>query len=605
MSVAIPKTLANRMQGIHDTLGTVREWIDQPHTHPIRPKDQAALEEVLGDLQTRVGTLLAEPTLLTVVFLGGTGVGKSTLLNALAGASIADSGIARPTTQYATVYHHQDVDPHRLNPAFQACRLVAHDRPELREKILVDTPDIDGNVLEHHDRLKELLPVADAVLYVGSQEKYHDKVGWDLMLSHRAGRGFAFVLNKWDRCLQSQHETTGSSPCDDLRRSLAQAGFPTPMVFRAVANQWARHRLDENQPRPAVEDDFGELEQWLEAGLTERAIRDIKIRGITGMLGDIVTRLNHMIPPDWSLKRRELYRLWETSLRERISEHAQLLAQSADPHSAAFERRFSQLGRGNFRGLFQFYLNMLDQLARLRLSIAHLPASGDDEGMRELARRCVNEIPKQTRSTYVDSLHAHLLAQADSLDWPVITLEKYLPANESEASSFSDVQLAETLTGQLLELEKQFAEPTGGHYALRMVIKVLCDWLPQVVGVLLLVWWLKDTFFTGFWGLHSYVSAGVLMIVTLVALHLMIVKLVPSNWQAVRTRLRKMIEETLLEQVTPAYEKALEDFSASVEAERESGLAVARRAKELQDQLGRLLGGAEQQGLFAQTARSA
>ena len=45
-----------------------------------------------------------------------------------------------------------------------------------------------------------LLPIADIVLYVGSQEKYHDEIGWELFLEQRKRRAFAFVLNKWDRC---------------------------------------------------------------------------------------------------------------------------------------------------------------------------------------------------------------------------------------------------------------------------------------------------------------------------------------------------------------------------------------------------------------------
>src|SRR5687767_13743587 len=112
------------------------------------------------------------------MLMGGTGVGKSTLLNALAGGAIAQASFVRPTTRDPVVYHHESIKPDKLDPALQYCKLVAHNRPMLEQKILVDTPDLDSNDLSNRDKLVRLLPIADIVLYVGSQEKYHDRLGW-------------------------------------------------------------------------------------------------------------------------------------------------------------------------------------------------------------------------------------------------------------------------------------------------------------------------------------------------------------------------------------------------------------------------------------------
>ena len=43
--------------------------------------------------------LEAEKPLLVIMLMGGTGVGKSSLLNALAGGAIAQASFARPTTR--------------------------------------------------------------------------------------------------------------------------------------------------------------------------------------------------------------------------------------------------------------------------------------------------------------------------------------------------------------------------------------------------------------------------------------------------------------------------------------------------------------------------
>src|SRR6202011_3666553 len=103
------------------------------------------LEGLASDLDRQAMALQMEKPLLTIMLMGGTGVGKSTLLNALAGGAIAEASLARPTTRDPVVYYHESVKPDRLDPALQHCRLVAHDRGELAQKILVDTPDLERN----------------------------------------------------------------------------------------------------------------------------------------------------------------------------------------------------------------------------------------------------------------------------------------------------------------------------------------------------------------------------------------------------------------------------------------------------------------------------
>ena len=46
---------------------------------------------------------------LTIALAGCTGAGKSTLINALAGASIAEAAERRPTTMRTRVYHHRSL----------------------------------------------------------------------------------------------------------------------------------------------------------------------------------------------------------------------------------------------------------------------------------------------------------------------------------------------------------------------------------------------------------------------------------------------------------------------------------------------------------------
>lgn len=605
MSMATTDSLTQRLESLAPLLTDIAEWHRQPHLYPVDAAIAPAIETSISDLETRIRQFRADPSLLTVVLMGGTGVGKSTTLNALAGAKIADAGIARPTTQFPTIYHHADVAIERLDPIFAKCRKSTHHRPELRYKILVDTPDIDGNVREHRERLREMLPAADAILYVGSQEKYHDQFAWQLLLEQKGNRAFAFILNKWDRCLNSRHESTGQSPDADLRQSLISAGFEAPVIFRTCSSQWYQRRIavadgasHESDPG-LIEDDFRQLEAWLEDGLTERAIRDIKSRGVSGKLDEVCQWLDKEVAPDWTLKVRPLRREWEQALREAVADHARLLVEAADPHSAAFERHFSQLGRGDFRGLFGMYLTVLERLWKFNITMMPSTKAGENPKIKDLANRCVAEIPRSTRHSYKESLHSHLLAIADKQEWPVETLETFLPAERTGV--LSDTQLSEILVSQLNELETQFAEPTGGKYATRLLVKGLCDWLPQAVVLIITLKWLYDGLFDSFWGINAYFGAVTLLALTLGGLHVLLARTVPSQWEILRSRLQRMVENQLLDRIAPAYYEAIDKFDALIQRERQKVQQFLTSLSSIRDSLRRSSRGGEQGSLFAKT----
>src|SRR5205807_7540064 len=140
---------------LHQLERKLRTWLDARHRYPLSTMARATLEGLAGDLRRQGESLDVDRPLLVVMLMGGTGVGKSTLLNALAGGSIAQASVARPTTRDPVVYYHESVRTDRLDPVLRHCRLVPHDRTALEQKIVVDTPDLDSNDLSNRDKLAQ------------------------------------------------------------------------------------------------------------------------------------------------------------------------------------------------------------------------------------------------------------------------------------------------------------------------------------------------------------------------------------------------------------------------------------------------------------------
>jgi GTP-binding protein EngB required for normal cell division len=198
-------------------------------------------QELLTEAETllrRSGERMRMSASHTVVALaGGTGSGKSSLFNALAGANFSPAGVTRPTTKHshACVWGMEGAAPLLdwlgVQRRHRYARASALDEGEalLTGLLLLDLPDHDSVVTGSAALVDRLVKMADMLIWVLDPLKYADASVHRRYLVPLAGHAAVttVVLNQVDTLSPDQAADCAS----DLRRLLDAEGLTETPVY--------------------------------------------------------------------------------------------------------------------------------------------------------------------------------------------------------------------------------------------------------------------------------------------------------------------------------------------------------------------------------------
>jgi GTP-binding protein EngB required for normal cell division len=236
--------MTDTTEQLRERLIRARAYVREGVFYALTKEEQEILFVKSGDLLEKLESV--SQSSLVIGMIGGTGVGKSSLMNALAGSSIASTSHRRPHTDALLLYRFRDTP---LPSNFPVNRFpwkeVTHDGASIRQILICDLPDFDSISEEHREQVLAFLEYLDLVIWVTSPEKYADASFFELLEEvSKARRNFYFVVNKVDILFDGVNGGSGYeklySLLASLRQYLKEKHIQNPLIYHVSAREFMK-----------------------------------------------------------------------------------------------------------------------------------------------------------------------------------------------------------------------------------------------------------------------------------------------------------------------------------------------------------------------------
>ena len=256
---------------IDDLTARTRAWSEREVNWKPCGRAHALVRRVLGRVESMRVRFDAP---LIVAMFGGTGTGKSTLVNALFGQEITESGKRRPTTKKPILIVHREQDISQLGFDLGDYEITRFGGEELRDIVLIDCPDPDTSETEaagsNLAQLRSVVPHCDVLIFAATQQKYRSQRVISELAEAASGCRLIFVQTHADRDADIR---------EDWERHLAGFEVPTMFFIDSVGALEARRAGE----RPSG--DFARLLEVLDSELAAGARTSVRRANVLDLLG--------------------------------------------------------------------------------------------------------------------------------------------------------------------------------------------------------------------------------------------------------------------------------------------------------------------------------
>lgn len=323
---------------------------------------------------------------LVVATLGGTGTGKSTLVNALVGEEVSTAGRQRPTTMRPTLICREDLSPEMLGIDPRTVEVVHGEGAILRDLVLLDCPDPDTTEdpqapATNLARLRELLPHCDVLLVTTTQQKYRSARVAEELSASAPGARLVFVQT---------HADCAEDIRDDWRALLA-GGYATGEMFFVDSTAAIADARAGIQPRG----EFGRLVELLTRELSGVAAHRIRRANFLDLVDETLAhcreRLDASMPKIAALETAIQEQRARLAARLADQMRAELLTNRRQWESRLLGEVTQRWGFSPFSGVLRLAQGLGGLVTRAALLRARTPAQmalwGAYEGWRWQRRR--------------------------------------------------------------------------------------------------------------------------------------------------------------------------------------------------------------------------